>query len=217
MSAEAARPVVSLLSLGDSYTIGEGVEAHERWPNQLAARLRARGFGVSEPTIIARTGWTTDELSAAIDGSPPSRRFDLVTLLIGVNDQYRGRAAEDYAAAFRALLQKTIGFAADGASRVVVISIPDWGMMPFAAAQGRDPERIAAEIDAYNSINRAEAARAGTRYADITALSRMVGRDRRFMAGDGLHPSGLMYESWDQLLLPIAEEVIRGGTASEST
>lgn len=216
MTAEAAGPAISLLSLGDSYTIGEGVEAHERWPNQLVDALRRRGFAVADAAIIARTGWTTDELSSAIDQSPPPGRFDLVTLLIGVNDQYRGRPPAEYAVTFRALLERSIGFAADDASRVVVISIPDWGMMPFAAAQGRDPERIAAEIDEYNGINRTEATRAGADYADITSLSRVVGRDWRFIARDGLHPSGLMYESWARLLLPVAERVIRG-TSSEAT
>jgi len=216
VTGEPSGPV-SLLSLGDSYTIGEGVETHERWPNQLVDALRSRGLAVADAVIIARTGWTTDELSAAIDQSPPARRFDLVTLLIGVNDQYRGRTTADYAAAFRVLLERAIGFAADVASRVVVISIPDWGMMPFAAAQGRDPRRIAAEIDEYNVVNRTEALRAGAGYADITSLSRIVGRDRRFMARDGLHPSGLMYESCARLVLPIAERVIRGGTSSEST
>jgi len=217
VTAEPPGLVFSILSLGDSYTIGESVEAHERWPNQLVDALRSRGFAVADAAIIARTGWTTDELSAAIDQSPPPRLFDLVTLLIGVNDQYRGRATADYASAFRVLLEKAIGFAADVASRVVVISIPDWGMMPFASAHGRDPERIAAEIDEYNRINRAEASRAGAGYADITSLSRFVGRDRRFMAPDGLHPSGLMYESWARLLLPMAERVIRVRSSSEST
>jgi lysophospholipase L1-like esterase len=216
VTSEGSGPVVSLLSLGDSYTIGEGVAPNERWPSQLVDDLRTRGFVIDEPVIIARTGWTTDELSAAIDQSPPRRTFDLVTLLIGVNDQYRGRLPAEYAVTFRALLERSIGFAENVASRVVVISIPDWGVMPFARAHGRDPERIAAEIDEYNQINRAEASRVGAGYADVTTLSRIAGRDWQFMVGDGLHPSGLMYESWARILAPVVERAIRGETSSES-
>ncbi|MBK5260447.1 MAG: SGNH/GDSL hydrolase family protein, partial [Thermoanaerobaculia bacterium] len=120
------------LALGDSYTIGEAVPESERWPVQLANALRARGIDVNGPQIIAKTGWTTDELNAAIDAADPRGPFDLVTLLIGVNNQFRGRDAEQYRGQLAALLQRAIGFAGGDAKRVIVVSIPDWGVMPFA-------------------------------------------------------------------------------------
>lgn len=175
------------LALGDSYTIGESVAEAERFPAQLARRL-----GYAEPQVIARTGWTTDELNAAIDEADPKGPFDLVTLLIGVNNQYRGRSADEYRTQFTALLQRAIGFAGGEPRRVVVVSIPDWGVTPFA--EGRDRARIAAEIDQFNAINREEAARAGTKWVDITPISR--GTDPALVAADGLHPSGKQYEEW---------------------
>jgi len=188
------------LALGDSYTIGESVGADARWPVQLAARLRQQGMAIGEPQIIARTGWTTDELLAAIDQAAPMGPFDLVSLLIGVNNQYRGRDSGEYRAEFRALLRRAIALAGGRAARVLVLSIPDWGVTPFAA--GRDRGRIAAEIDAFNAINRAEAERAGARYVDITPESRAAAAHPELIAGDGLHPSGTMYAEWVELALP---------------
>jgi lysophospholipase L1-like esterase len=198
------------LALGDSYTIGEGVAEAERWPVQLAARLRERGVSIDDPEIIARTGWTTDELSAAIDDADPRGPYDLVSLLIGVNNQYRGREAEEYRAELTALLCRAIAFAGGDASRVLVLSIPDWGVTPFA--EGRDRARIAAEIDVYNAINREEAARAGARYVDVTPQTRAAGADPAFLVSDGLHPSGRSYAEWARLALPAALEVV-GTTA----
>ncbi|MGE5730807.1 MAG: SGNH/GDSL hydrolase family protein, partial [Gemmatimonas sp.] len=143
---------IRILALGDSYTIGEGVTTDERWPMQLAAMLRARALQVAAPTIVARTGWTTDELSAGIDDARPTGTYDLVTLLVGVNNQYRGRGVDEYRAQFRALLARAIGFAGGRADRVIVLSIPDWGATPFA--DGRDRGRIALDIDAFNDANR---------------------------------------------------------------
>ncbi|HEU0013481.1 MAG TPA: GDSL-type esterase/lipase family protein, partial [Longimicrobium sp.] len=134
------------LALGDSYTIGEAVAEAERWPVRLAALLRERGMDVADPEIIARTGWTTDELSAAIDERDPQGPYALVSLLIGVNNQYRGRSADEYRGEFAALLRRAIAFAGGDAGRVIVLSIPDWGVTPFA--EGRDRAAIAAEIDA---------------------------------------------------------------------
>jgi undecaprenyl-diphosphatase len=179
------------LALGDSYTIGESVSAEERFPSQLAAKLR-----LGEPQIIAKTGWTTDELNAAIDAADPKGPFDLVTLLIGVNNQYRGRDAEQYRTEFVGLLQRAIGFAGGAPKKVIVVSIPDWGVTPFA--EGRDRAKIASEIDQFNAINREEAVRAGTRYVDITPVSR--GNDPALVAGDGLHPSGRQYGEWVKLI-----------------
>lgn len=195
------------LALGDSYTIGESVEPAQRWPVQLAALLRARGIDVAQPEIIARTGWTTDELDAAITSSGPDGPYQLVTLLIGVNNQYRGRDGEEYRVQFAALLQRAIAFAGGQAGRVVVLSIPDWGVTPFAAS--RDREKIALEIDLFNAINREETLRAGARYVDVTPVSRRAWQDPSLIAGDGLHPSGSMYRAWAELALPAALEALR--------
>ncbi|WP_282298557.1 GDSL-type esterase/lipase family protein, partial [Stenotrophomonas sp. PS02289] len=121
------------LALGDSYTIGEGVAEQGRWPVQLSAALRAAGVDIADPQIIATTGWTTDELDAGIDAAAPQGPFDLVTLLIGVNNQYRGRSVDEYRTQFSALLQRALGFAGQRAQRVLVLAIPDWGVTPFAA------------------------------------------------------------------------------------
>ena len=194
------------LALGDSYTIGEGVEARDRWPVQLAALLRERGVSVDDPEIVARTGWTTDELDAAIDQADPRGPYALVSLLIGVNNQYRGRPVDEYRAQFRRLLERAIGFAGGDAGRVVVLSIPDWGGTPFAA--DRDAAQIAAEIDAFNAANREVTAELGARWVDVTPASRATGGDPSFIASDGLHFSGKMYAEWARLALPAALEAL---------
>jgi lysophospholipase L1-like esterase len=190
------------LALGDSYTIGEGVEDGERWPALLAGLLRARGIAVADPEIVARTGWTTDELDAAIDQAAPRGPYALVSLLIGVNNQYRGGAESIYRAQFTGLLRRAIGFAGGDASRVVVLSIPDWGVTPFA--EGRDRARIAAEIDAFNAAAREETAALGARWVDVTPASREAGADPAMLVADGLHPSGRQYARWAGLALPAA-------------
>ena len=190
------------LALGDSYTIGEAVASGERWPERLAAMLRERGVEIEEIEIVAKTGWTTDELTAAIDAARPVGPFDLVSLLIGVNNQYRGRAVEEYGGEFRGLLDRAVGFAGGDASRVVVLSIPDWGVTPFA--EGRDRAQVAEEIDAFNAVNRAEAVAAGARYVDVTPVSREAATNAGLVASDGLHPSGEMYRRWAELVLPEA-------------
>ncbi|HET8775183.1 MAG TPA: undecaprenyl-diphosphatase UppP [Thermoanaerobaculia bacterium] len=186
-TAMPSRTDTRYLALGDSYTIGESVPAGERFPVQLAEKL-----GIPEPQIIAKTGWTTDELDAAIDDANPQGPFDLVTLLIGVNNQYRGRSADEYRTQFTGLLNRAIGFAGGDAKKVVVVSIPDWGVTPFA--EGRDRAKIAREIDQFNAVNREEAARVGAKWVDITPISR--GADPALVAGDGLHPSGKQYGEW---------------------
>jgi lysophospholipase L1-like esterase len=198
---------MKFLALGDSYTIGEGVAASDRWPVQLAALLREQGQDFAEPRIIARTGWTTDELSDAIDAAGPQGPYALVSLLIGVNNQYRGRSTEEYRAEFSGLLQRAIGFAGGDARRVVVLSIPDWGVTPFA--EGRSRADIAGEIDVFNAINRQETERLGARYVDITPQSRAAGSDPALLAPDGLHYSGLTYAEWARLALPAALEAVQ--------
>lgn len=194
------------LALGDSYTIGESVKTLERWPVQLASLLRAEGLNMDDPLIIATTGWTTDELSVGIDRANPPGTYDLVSLLIGVNNQYRGRDSEEYRGQFVSLLNRAVGFANGQPSRVLVLSIPDWSVVPFAA--GRDRAKIAAEIDQFNAINREEAERAGAHYIDVTPISRQAAADPDLIAGDGLHPSGKMYAEWARLALPVARKAL---------
>jgi lysophospholipase L1-like esterase len=195
-----------LLALGDSYTIGQAVAEDARWPMQLVARLREQGITITDPEIIAKTGWTTDDLARAIDQRQPHGPYDLVTLLIGVNDQYGGRAAEDYRPRFRALLQQAIALAGGRAAHVIVISIPDWSVTPFAARF--DPAEIATEITRYNAINREETLRQGVSYIDITSLSRAASTDTTQLADDGLHPSAKMYDMWLSLILPAAQAAL---------
>jgi lysophospholipase L1-like esterase len=197
------------LALGDSYTIGESVAEGERWPVRLAALLREKGIEVAAPEIIATTGWTVRELGHGIDQAAPHAPYDLVTLLIGVNDQYRRGEPDTYRADFAAMLQRAIGFAGGQAGRVVVLSIPDWGVTPFAARSGRNRETIGAEIDRFNQINREEAARAGARYVDVTPESRRAAADPALIAPDGLHPSGAMYAAWARLAVAAAQSALR--------
>ena len=182
------------LALGDSYSIGEGVPEAGRWPMQLAAALRARGIALQDPRIIATTGWTTDELSAAMDAAEPLGTWDLVSLLIGVNNQYRGRTLDDYREQFSGLLERAIALAGHQPSRVFVLSIPDWGVTPFA--QGRDRARIAQEIDAFNATARHICKALGAAFIDITPTSRDQGGDPDMLVADGLHPSAAMYARW---------------------
>jgi lysophospholipase L1-like esterase len=200
---------VRFLALGDSYTIGEGVSPAARWPSRLAGAMWAMGMAVIEPIVIARTGWTTDELSAAIDERKPSGTFDMVTLLIGVNNQYRGRSVAEYRVQFGALLNRAIEFAGARARSVVVVSIPDWSVTPFAVQSGRDPRTIASEIDAFNAAASNEAAAAGAKFVDVTETSRRAEREADLIAEDGLHPSARMYELWTRLILPPALEAVQ--------
>ena len=196
------------LALGDSYTIGEGVVAEGRWPLQLAAQLRAGGIAIEDPRIIAATGWTTDELAAAMDAVEPLGRWDFVSLLIGVNNQYRGRSAEDYRGEFHGLLRRAIALAGGRAGRVLVLSIPDWGVTPFAREGDRDSARIAVELDRYNAIAASLCAADGVAFVDITAASRDRGDDPAMLADDGLHPSAAMYARWVGAARPVARRLL---------
>jgi lysophospholipase L1-like esterase len=198
----------SFLALGDSYTIGEGVPPYGRWPVLLAGLLREEGASITDPRIIARTGWTTDDLIAAIEGADVRGPYRLVTLLIGVNNQYQGRDVGEYREQFADLLKRAVGFAGGEPGRVIVLSIPDWGVTPFAKEQGRDPAVIAREIDGFNAVNREETEKAGARYVDVTAESRDAGGWAEMLAGDGLHPSLTMYRRWADAALPAAKEAL---------
>lgn len=191
------------LALGDSYTIGEGVAESGRWPVQLARALRADGIPVSDPEIIARTGWTTDELQAAIDAAAPLPGYDLVSLLIGVNNQYRGRSVEEYRLQFAALLEHAVGFAQGRRERVLVLSIPDWGVTPFARQGSHDAAAIAVQIDDFNAAARHVCEARGVAFVDITPVSRARGAEPAMLADDGLHPSASLYNEWMRLALPV--------------
>jgi lysophospholipase L1-like esterase len=194
------------LALGDSYTIGEGVPSEGRWPHQLAALLRLRGIALQDPQTIATTGWTTDELEAGIDAAAPTGPFDFASLLIGVNNQYRGRSLDDYQKQFSALLQRTLAFTGGSPARVLVLSIPDWGVTPFA--HDRDRTAIAAALDAYNLAAQAICQAHGVVFVDITDLSRQHGAEAAMLADDALHPSARMYALWAQRALPLAERLL---------
>ena len=194
------------LALGDSYTIGEGVPPEARWPVQLVARLHANGVDLGAPRIIATTGWTTDELSSAMDTAGLDKKYGLVTLLIGVNNQYRGRSAAEYRTEFLALLERATALAGDS-RRVVVVSIPDWGVTAFA--EGRDRAGIGRDIDTFNAIARDETLRAHARWADITPASREAGARPGMLVEDGLHPSAAQYATWVDVILPEARAAVR--------
>lgn len=194
-----------MLCLGDSYTIGEAVEEQERFPMQAVELLKQHNLLFEKPVIIAKTGWTTDELSAAIEEQKPQQTFDFVTLLIGVNNQYRQRDLENYRNEFTALLQTAIQYAGGNRSHVYVLSIPDWGVTPFTAqdTKHRTRQQIAGEIDAFNAVNREVAAQQQVPYIDITPHSRTAFTQRELIANDGLHPSGLMYKEWAERLVEV--------------
>ena len=203
------------LALGDSYTIGEGVEPEERWPRHLVRLLAMRGVRMGPPEIVATTGWTTDELEAGIDAATLTPPYDLVSLLIGVNNQYRGRSLAEYREQFGTLLMRAVSLAAGAADRVIVLSIPDWGVTPFA--EGRDRARISAEIEQFNTANRDGAERSGTRYVDILPTSRLAAGAPHLCTADGLHPAGAMYALWAELALPHALAAVGSRTIFPTT
>lgn len=195
------------LALGDSYTIGESIPADQSYPNLLASALTARKHLVSSPTIIAVTGWTTDDLINAISQADlTGKKYDLVTLLIGVNDQYQHLSQDNYKVKFKQVLNTAIDFAGGNKDHVFVLSIPDWGVTPFAAGQG---SVISPQIDQFNAINKQISIVAGVNYLDITPISRKAATDRDLVAGDGLHPSAKMYSEWVKLLEPMVAEKLK--------
>lgn len=184
------------LALGDSYSIGEGVNETARWPVLLARALTASGTAISPPRIVATTGWTTGELLYALDRAELDAPYALVSLLVGVNNQYRGLDLSDYRAEFRSLVDRAVGYAGGHAGRVLVVSIPDWGVTRAGHDDQRDARSIAEAINAFNVTGYDETTRAGCRFVDITALSRTCGDDPTMLADDGLHPSALQYRRW---------------------
>ena len=189
------------LALGDSYTIGEGVAEPERWPERWCVALRHHGVDIAPPRIIARTGWTTDELSAAMDAAEPLGHWDRVSLSIGVNNQYRGRDLANYRSEFTALLERAIALTGGHPKNVWVLSIPDWGVTPFGHASGRNQAQIGHEIDAYNAVNHEIAKAHGVHWVDVTDLSRRHEANDSMLVDDGLHPSGAMYALWVERIM----------------
>lgn len=188
--------MLTYLALGDSYTIGEQVPFNENFPNQTVALLRQKNIDVSDPVIIATTGWTTDELQAAIREKALNETFSFVSLLIGVNNQYRGRTVENYQEEFTQLLTQAIHFANGHSDKVFVLSIPDWGVTPFA--EGKDRAQIALEIDAYNAAAKTITLAHKCHFTDITDSTRTNGSKDDFLAEDKLHPSGKEYAVWSE-------------------
>ena len=195
---------IRYLALGDSYTIGESVDESERWSNQLADLIKTNTDRDVDFKIVARTGWTTDELWQGIQADEINPPYDLVSLLIGVNNQYRGRDIEEYREQFVFLLNKSIEYAGEDANRVIVLSIPDWGLTPFAKEKGSAPDQVAREIDAFNAVNQKETENAGAHYVDVTSISRRAVSNPSLIAPDGLHPSGKMYAIWAEQTLTVA-------------
>lgn len=200
---------LTYLALGDSYTIGEGVPEQDRYPNQLVEKLNAKGkYTFSPAQIIAKTGWTVDELEAGIKASSiDPQGYDLVTLLIGVNNQYRGRPVDAYQQEFEALLQRAITFARGKKNHVVVVSIPDWGITPFAVSKGSDQAKVAREIDAYNAAKKAVCDRLGVKFVEITEHYRQVGAQPEMVVDDQLHPSGKIYRYWTSELFKVVDQI----------
>lgn len=197
-----------VLALGDSYTIGEGVGESERWPVQLVGLLRNEGVKVGEVRIVARTGWTVRELMAGMEaegGEVMTGKWDLVTVLIGVNDQYRAGSVGVFRTGFKELMGRAVKLAGGDGGRVVVVSIPDWGATPFGVRSGREAGEVALQIDAFNAVCKEEAAAVGAEWVEITEESRKVGDRPGWVAGDGLHPSGAMYGQWAAAALGAAK------------
>jgi lysophospholipase L1-like esterase len=196
----------SYLALGDSYTIGEGVPVYDNFPYQTVQLLRKAGHEFYAPEIVAKTGWTTDELQTAIAGNRLLAVYDVVSLLIGVNNQYRGRSIQEYTQQFEALLQQAIGFAGKKKEHVFVLSIPDWGVTPFA--KDRNSATIAHEIDSFNAVNKLFAEKYGVHYIDITPGTRLAANDLSLLATDQLHYSGKEHLKWATRLAGAIESIL---------
>lgn len=199
MCAQTAQEPLKYLALGDSYTIGESVAESERWPVQLAKALTEKGTPVLKPKIIAVTGWRTDNLSNGINIARLKNEYDLVSLLICVNNQYQGKSAKEYAVEYEELLKKAIELAGDNKDRVFVVSIPDYGFTPFGQPK---QEKITKELDEFNAINRRITEGYGIMYINITDISRKGLDDPNLVASDGLHPSGKQYTLWVERIIP---------------
>jgi lysophospholipase L1-like esterase len=198
---------MNYLALGDSYTIGEGVLLAESYPYQTVQLLRNKKVNIAAPEIIAKTGWTTDELDASISKTTLLPHYEIVSLLIGVNNQYRGRSVKEFETEFSHLLQLALKFANNNSNRVFVLSIPDWGVTPFAA--NSDANEVAEKIKLYNEVCKNTAQQFNCHFIDITTEQIVNGHKEAYLAADGLHPSGLEYSTWANKLAAKIESTLR--------
>ncbi|MBV9988120.1 MAG: SGNH/GDSL hydrolase family protein [Chitinophagaceae bacterium] len=194
----------SYLALGDSYTIGESVPLHESFPYQAVQLLRKAGLAMNAPEVVAKTGWTSFELAEHILHTQLNDSYDFVSLLIGVNNQYRGLAAEEFKTDFEFLLRKAIHLSGEHPKQVIVLSIPDWGTTPFAAK--KDSKSISAQIDQFNGICEAAAKAGGVHFIDITDDTRRAKKDNSLLAADQLHYSAKAYAAWAEKLANIIRQ-----------
>ncbi len=199
--------LLTYLALGDSYTIGEAGLIQKSFPYQTVQMLRKDGYNFSAPEIIAKTGWTTDDLEEGIKQHKFLPKYDFVSLLIGVNNQYGGREVMKYNMEFEELLKKAIAFAGNKTNRVMVVSIPDYGVTPFA--QSKDPEKISKEIDVFNNVTKALSIQYKVHYVDITPESKKAKEDTTLIAEDGLHPSSKEYKKWAQKIAEIIRQQLK--------
>jgi lysophospholipase L1-like esterase len=201
------RSTYTYLALGDSYTIGESLPEQDNFPNQTVQLLTKAGYQFEIPVIVAKTGWTTAELQRAVKNRLTQEQYSFVSLLIGVNNQYRGESLQEYTKQFEELVQKAIGFAGEKADHVYVLSIPDWGVTPFA--EGRDWKLISRQIDSFNTVNRSLAEKWNVNYIEITEGTRVAAEDRSLIAGDGLHPSAKEYKRWAEKLAAAIQQQLK--------
>jgi lysophospholipase L1-like esterase len=194
-----------ILALGDSYTIGTGVEDDDRWVSKLTARLRDDGESVADPVVIAENGWTIGDLDEAISERDPDGSFDLVTLLIGANNCFQEESPDEFEPKFRAMLDRALGFATDPDS-VVVITVPDYTLTP--TGQENDPEEHRRRLDAYDETVREAAREAGTRLVDVVPPSKRVDDDPDLIAEDDLHPAPEQHDVWLERIYPVAAEAL---------
>ncbi len=204
--AARANAAPRFLALGDSYTIGTAVDEKKRWVNELVRLMRQDNVEISDPEIIAHNGWTTGDLLAAVDREKPKGPYDLITLMIGVNNQFQGQPIENYRKDLVTLFAVAAKLAGGDPRKIVVISIPDYSATPFA--QDKDPEKITAEIGKFNGVLLEETRRARARIVDVTSVSRFVKTNPQLVAEDGLHPSWRLHGVWARLVYPVARPLI---------
>lgn len=198
---------MSYLALGDSYTIGHKISEKERWPNQLAKALRNDGFSIQNPKIIAKNGWRTDELLDAMHAELNDEKYDLVSVMIGVNNQYQSKNLKNYKEELKTILREAIAKSKEGKECVFVLSIPDYGMTPFGKKKGGN--QISEDLKKWNAACKQVSQEMGIAFYNITKISKQAETDSALVASDGLHPSGKMYQLWVEKILPKIEQKLK--------